>query len=1051
MNAHLPLSQWIANLKYAILPVLKVCDHRKTFFHSRKFAEVALMLDAFRKNLDTLPYQNRIATRDEADKFRLLFQELSQMRTFVESFDKQRYLQTILSQTSAAMLEQLTSFRETFNALASDLNLSRGDVIALNPTQFAMNHREDIDFIIREIQNILKQGTGLRELQKEYLRQRVFELTKMKAQNGSSGQLSRVLMQQEIDARLEKYKEWVCPGSEFQWDVQIGRGGYSDVFLGYRQSTGETVAVKVLHCNEITIYDLDMLDRELGILSGFQHPCILPFVGLVQSPNYCIVTRYMPNDSLFLRLHDERYQREPLSATQKTIIAMGIAHGMYYLHSNRLIHRDLKSLNILLDDMLYPRIGDFGLSRRRADTNDVMTKGVGTSQWMAPEVIASQKYDEKADVYSFAIVLWEMETHQIPWQDCWDITMAMSVATQGKRLPIPKTCPKSLGTLIQWCWDPDPEKRPSFRTIVAKFDAGETFFAGTDMKEVEKYLAYLKDREPNDDALLEVCEQGDFQAYLDKYGLKSVINVVLDLIDKSVSDPDQIIPKCVQVIDQFVLAIPELIELFREKKGVKKLVSLITEPEFPVTASVISCLTKFVGDVTLTEDLLEVFSRCLVSDDIDLRESVVGFLRASCSQESEHLFSLVLPNLFATLKTDNDELLYQVLSLFETMLDFHTLSYEVNQHLVLFCDLLSRSAYQTKEKVLCIFKKDLKVYYPSGEFCRKFVCHLPHLLEIDTLRESTLYVLTEMTRSQQILPALGNLEKTALIDMLDTEPYLVVQSLKILFFCLLHGHCLNCDSIGKIETLLDSKDDRVANIAAMCLTVAQNYPQVIGSTLRTYCERAFESENELTLQALRLCGAVSQTSEGHAVVASFGKRICFFAASNNKEISNMSVMVLAALSFVDQESENLISVTKTVCERLVDRDVGDAALIFVVNMSVNYEAVLEIAPSLPVLVELLRKGEVRCIAPIHRIVTLAECYRYCSTCLSDLVRVCEQYLDTNLCSLVYDIFDAVATQKEANAIIRNSEIPELLQEKLQEIEKNDPSRVVLIRLVHRLK
>ena len=1009
------------------------------------------MLDSFRRSLDSRQYTNRLATSEEAAKFRLLFEQLAQMRSLVESFDREHYLQTILAKTSAAMLASLTSFRENFNSLAVELNLSHGDVLVLNPSQFAMNHREDIDFIIRELRSVLETKQDLREVQKELLRQRMFELTRMKAQNCSSGQLARVLMKQEIDERLEKYQAWVCAGSDFQCDVQIGRGGFSDVFLGYRQSTGETVAVKVLHCNEMTLYDLDMLDRELSILSSFEHPCLLPFVGLVRSPNYCIVTEYMSNDSLFRRLHDEQYQREPLDATQKTIIAIGVAHGMDYLHSRRLIHRDLKSLNILLDDMMYPRIGDFGLSRRRADTNDVMTKGVGTSQWMAPEVITSQQYDEKADVYSFAIVLWEMETHQVPWQDCWDVSMAMNVATQGKRLPIPNGCPKALSELIQACWDGDPEKRPSFHMIVTKFDAGEIYFDGADMKVVDEYLMYLKDREPNDEALVDLCNKGDFQAYLDRYGKDAVISQVLDMIEKTASAPNVYLANCTQLIDQLILARSDLRERFREQNGIKKLVKMATEPEFVVTPELITIFSKVPGDVDLDHSLLEVLNHNLLSESSELRKAVVNFLQTTCSQEVESLFVSLIPNLVSNLRTNDAQLRTELLCLFEKMIEFEELAFGIHKYLDVFCGILAVPSYETQEKVLLLMKKDVARYSASTNVCNDFVFHLSKLLENESLRESTLYVLTLMVNNDCALPALSRLEHIPLIDMLNTTPVIIIQSLKILLVYLVRGYNLRADDVRRIQPLLGSRDDDIANIAAMCLTASREYYTVIDGTLPAYFERALESENGLTLQALRLCGSISQTKEGQAVIVKFEKQICSYVTSKDKQILKTCLLVLAAMSFVDQQSENLVSVTKAVVDHLGDADTSEAALIFVSNMTVNYEAVLLAAPCLPRLVKTMQSGDLRCMAPIHRIITLHECYSSCKSCLNDLVRSCEPFIDTDFGSVVCEIFDALARHDEAKAVIRNSEIPELLQEKLHEMDNSDPNRPTLLRLVYRLK
>ncbi|CAM9837057.1 unnamed protein product, partial [Scytosiphon promiscuus] len=100
-------------------------------------------------------------------------------------------------------------------------------------------------------------------------------------------------------------------------------------------------------------------------------------------------------------------------------VAEGVACGMWYLHQHEpfpILHRDLKSANLLLDESFNVKICDFGLARLKAFTNSAaMTGNCGTVQWMAPEVLASEKYAEPADVYSFAIVCWELLSRACPY------------------------------------------------------------------------------------------------------------------------------------------------------------------------------------------------------------------------------------------------------------------------------------------------------------------------------------------------------------------------------------------------------------------------------------------------------------------------------------------------------------------------------------------------------------------------------------------------------------------------------------------------------------
>lgn len=146
-------------------------------------------------------------------------------------------------------------------------------------------------------------------------------------------------------------------------------------------------------------------------------------------------------------------------------LALQTARGMEYLHDCNLIHRDLKSVNLLMDNEFNAKVCDFGLSRILAPKHQNMTGNVGTVSWIAPEVFEKQPYDTKADVYSFGIVMWELYTKQIPFQDLNTFEIPIAVI-KGDRPAIPKDCPKEYAKIMQLCWHKKPSKRPTFQKIV---------------------------------------------------------------------------------------------------------------------------------------------------------------------------------------------------------------------------------------------------------------------------------------------------------------------------------------------------------------------------------------------------------------------------------------------------------------------------------------------------------------------------------------------------------------------------------------------------------
>jgi len=152
---------------------------------------------------------------------------------------------------------------------------------------------------------------------------------------------------------------------------------------------------------------------------------------------------------------------------------------MTYLHSKKIIHRDLKSANILMDEHNVPKISDFGLARIKTTSISIMTVGVGTPLWMAPEIMRGDQYNEKSDVYSFALVLWEMISNQLPYIDLNQMSLLMKVGLQGVRPTLPEPNPQhpiQLIELIKLCWKQEADQRLSFYEILQKFREMEMIY-----------------------------------------------------------------------------------------------------------------------------------------------------------------------------------------------------------------------------------------------------------------------------------------------------------------------------------------------------------------------------------------------------------------------------------------------------------------------------------------------------------------------------------------------------------------------------------------------
>ena len=209
--------------------------------------------------------------------------------------------------------------------------------------------------------------------------------------------------------------------------------------------------------------------EEYNLLKQLRHPNILLYLGgnITVSP-YFLVTEFCENGNLFQFLHGK--DAPDLEDIERLNLALEIAQGINYLHSFNppILHRDLKSLNILLDKNYVAKIADFGWAKLR---DEHMTKLRGTFQWMAPEVITNEDYTEKADVYSFGIILWEFWSKEPPYKGIKAKEVGIKVKNNKNFRPtIPDEVPQDIAELIKCCWDADPEKRPTFLDIINYID-----------------------------------------------------------------------------------------------------------------------------------------------------------------------------------------------------------------------------------------------------------------------------------------------------------------------------------------------------------------------------------------------------------------------------------------------------------------------------------------------------------------------------------------------------------------------------------------------------
>ncbi|KAI3741014.1 hypothetical protein L1987_58678 [Smallanthus sonchifolius] len=264
----------------------------------------------------------------------------------------------------------------------------------------------------------------------------------------------------------EDQEEWTADLSQLFIGNKFASGAHSRIYRGiYKQ---RAVAVKMVriptHKEETRAMLEQQFKSEVALLSRLYHPNIVQFIAACKKPPvYCIITEYMSQGTLRMYLN----KKEPYSLSTETVLrlALDISRGMEYLHSQGVVHRDLKSNNLLLNDEMRVKVADFGTSCLETQTQE--SKGnMGTYRWMAPEMVKEKPYTRKVDVYSFGIVLWELTTALLPFQGMTPVQAAFAVAEKNERPPLPASCQPALAHLIKQCWAAEASKRPDFTEIV---------------------------------------------------------------------------------------------------------------------------------------------------------------------------------------------------------------------------------------------------------------------------------------------------------------------------------------------------------------------------------------------------------------------------------------------------------------------------------------------------------------------------------------------------------------------------------------------------------
>lgn len=250
----------------------------------------------------------------------------------------------------------------------------------------------------------------------------------------------------------------------------IGDGSYGLVCSGTWNKA--RVAIKHLKVQDLSEIIVRQLQHEAQMMKNMNHPHIIRLFGVCLNPgSLCLVMQLIARGSLSRVLHDAT---EKLTLSLQLSIAFGIALGLQYLHDQDVLHGDIKSTNVLLDTDNVPMITDFGFSRvKEASRKSLASRNqvpMGTTAWMAPEVISGKSMSKPSDVYSLGVLLWEIAARETPWKGLTRFAIIQRVVTAKECLPKPAGSSPEYQGLVKSCCEHDVTNRPVMRNIVAELE-----------------------------------------------------------------------------------------------------------------------------------------------------------------------------------------------------------------------------------------------------------------------------------------------------------------------------------------------------------------------------------------------------------------------------------------------------------------------------------------------------------------------------------------------------------------------------------------------------
>ena len=255
--------------------------------------------------------------------------------------------------------------------------------------------------------------------------------------------------------------------SKYKVKKLFGEGSFGKAFLCSRDSDDDLCVIKQIKVEDMTKQEKEDVINESTILSKLDHPNIIKFFEFFESKTpqqtFNIVTEYADGGDLSEKIKEQN--KTPFKESDILDYFTQICLALKHIHEKKIIHRDLKSGNVFLMKSGLVKLGDFGIAKTFKNTMDKAKTMVGTPYYLSPEIIQGKLYDNKSDIWSLGVLLYEMMTFKMPFEANTLPMLSMKIM-RGNYTPPSSMYTKDLREIVSKCLMVDPSRRPSIREIL---------------------------------------------------------------------------------------------------------------------------------------------------------------------------------------------------------------------------------------------------------------------------------------------------------------------------------------------------------------------------------------------------------------------------------------------------------------------------------------------------------------------------------------------------------------------------------------------------------